>query len=70
MVHLICFRLEIPFFGKLVPKIKSCQFKLKLGTETISSMQNSMGMFTFFGFDFKYIIQHICSKNWQIVRSE
>ena len=33
-------------FGKLGPKYKNCQFKLKFGTETISNMQ----IFTFFCF--------------------
>ena len=29
MVHLICFRLEIPFLAKFGPKDQNCQFRLK-----------------------------------------
>ena len=47
MVHLIYFRLKIPFFGKFGPKYQNCQFILKFGTWTNSNMQNSMVMFTF-----------------------
>ena len=55
MVHLICFRLEIPFLGKFGPKNQICQFKLKFATYTNSNIQNSMGMCTFLGFDPKYL---------------
>ena len=55
MIHLICFRLEIPFLGKFGPKNQNCQFILKFGTQTNSNMQNSMGMFTVLGFDPKYL---------------
>ena len=48
MVHLICFRLEIPFLGKFVPKNQNFQFKLKFGTQTNSNMENSMaGVYCF-----------------------
>ena len=50
MVHLICFRLEIPFLGKFSPKNQNCQFILKFGTWTNSNMHNSMAVFSFFAF--------------------
>ena len=48
------FRPEIPFLGKFGPNYQNCQLKLKLGAQTNSSMQNSMVMFTFSSFDWKY----------------
>ena len=63
MVHLICFRLEIPFLSKFGSKNQNSQFKLKFGTETNSNIQNSMRMFTYLGFDPKYFFGHIWSKN-------
>ena len=47
MVHLICFRLEIPILGKFGPKNQNRQFILKFGTWNNSNMQNSMAMFNF-----------------------
>ena len=43
----ICFRLEIPFLGKLRPKNKNCQFRLKFGTLTNLNMKNSALMLMF-----------------------
>ena len=44
---LSCFRPEILFLGKFHPKSQSCQFKLKFGVQTNSSMKDSMMMFIF-----------------------
>ena len=38
IVHLFCFRLEVPFLGKFGPKNQNCQFVMKLGTWTNSNM--------------------------------
>ena len=46
--------MEIPFLGKFGPKSQNSHFKLKFGTYTNSNMQNSMVMFIFFVFDWKY----------------
>ena len=54
IAHFFCFPLEIPFLSKFDPKNKDCQFNLKFGTCTNSSMENSMLMFTFFVFKQKY----------------
>ena len=45
----------VPFLGKFGQKTQNCQFKLKFGTQTNSNMQNSMVMFTFSLFDWKYL---------------
>ena len=44
----------MPFFGKLGPKNQNYHFKLKFRTYTNSNMQNSMMMFIFSVFDYKY----------------
>ena len=44
----------MPFLGKFGPKSQNYQFMLKFGTYTNSNMQNSMVMFTFSAFDWKY----------------
>ena len=49
-----CFWVEIPFLGKFGPKNQNCHFKLKFGTYTNSNMQNSMVMFIFLVFAWKY----------------
>ena len=41
-------------FGQIWSKNQFCQFKLKYGTYTKSNMRNSMEMFTFSVFDWKY----------------
>ena len=38
----VFFRREILFLGKFGPKNEDCQFKLNLGTQNNSNMQNSM----------------------------
>ena len=51
---LFCFWLEIPFWGKFSPKSQNYKLKLKFGTYTNLNMQNSMMLFTFFFFEWKY----------------
>ena len=46
MFTFFCFRVEIPFLGKVGPK-NQYHLKLKFGTYSNSSMQNAMVMFTF-----------------------
>ena len=69
-----CFWLEMPFLGKFGPKNQNCHFKLKFGTYTNSNMQNSIVMFTFSVFDWKYpfwanLVQKvkIISWSWNLV---
>ena len=45
---------QTPFLGKAGSTIQNCLFKAKLVTETNLNMQNSMVMFTFSVFDWKY----------------
>ena len=53
---LFCFKLEIPFFlVNLVEKSKIISFKLKFCTQTNSNMHNSMVMFPFSVFAWKYL---------------
>ena len=66
MVHLICFRLEIPFLGKFGPKNQNCQFRLKFGTEF---MQNSIRMFTVLGFGPKYLFWAYLMQKFKFVCS-
>ena len=66
MVRLICFRLEIPFLGKFGSKTLNCQFRLKFGTYTNSKIQNSIGIFTFLGFDPKHLFLGIFRPKIQI----
>ena len=54
MIHLTCFRPEIPFSGKFGSQNQKFLLEVKFGTETISNMQNSVVMFTFPVFDQKY----------------
>ena len=66
---LFCFQLEIPFLGKFGPKTQNYQFKLKFCTQTNSNMQNSMVMFTFSVFDWKYLFGQIWSKKSKLTVS-
>ena len=51
---------QIFFFA---PKNQNCQFKLKFGTKTNLNMKNSMVMFVFSIFYWKYpFLEEICSK--------
>ena len=75
-VYFLCFRAEVSFFGKFVPKDQNCQFKLRFGTMTSTNMQNSMVMFTFFILDQKYpfwakLVQKFktVSLSWNLVPS-
>ena len=52
-VHIFRFQQKMPFLGKFAPNVQYCQFKVKLGTQTNSNMQNSMMLFTFFVCDRK-----------------
>ena len=38
-----CFRAKIPLLGKFLPNSQNCQFKLKIGSQSNSNMQNSVG---------------------------
>ena len=68
-----CFWVQIPFLGKFGPKDQNYQFKLKFGTGTNSNMENSMVMFIFSLFDWKYpwanLLQKvkIISWSWTLV---
>ena len=68
-----CFWVQIPFLGKFGPKDQNYQFKLKFGTGTNSNMENSMVMFIFSLFDWKYpwanLLQKvkIISWSWNLV---
>ena len=53
-VNFFCFSVEILFLGKFGPKNQNYQFKLKFGTYTNSNMHNSVVIFTFSVFDWKY----------------
>ena len=46
--------MEIPFLDKFGPKNQNTHFMLKFGIETNSNMQNSMTLFSFFTFEWKY----------------
>ena len=46
-VHFFCFRLEIPFLGKVGQKTQNWQFKLKFFTWNNSNLQNLKVKFTF-----------------------
>ena len=50
------------FLGKFSPETQNYQFKLKFCTQTNSNMQNSMVMFIFSVFDWKYLFEQIWSK--------
>ena len=52
---LFCFLIEIHFLGKFGSKSKNYQLKLKFGSCTNSNMLNSIVMFTFFVYDWKYV---------------
>ena len=52
--HIFCFRQEILFLCKFNPKYQNCPFKVKYNTQTHSSFQNLIVMFTFSFFDRKY----------------
>ena len=71
---LFCFWVEIPFLDKFGPKSQNSHFKLKFGTYTNSNMQNSMAMFIFLVFEWKYpfwanLVQKvkIISWSWNLV---
>ena len=62
----MCFRLKIAIypFWQICSKKCNCQFKLKIVTQTISNMKNSIVRFIFCVFDWKYIFfLEICSEN-------
>ena len=62
-VHFLSLSLKIPFLGKFGRKNQNCQFKLKFGTKTNLNMKNSMVMFVFSIFYWKYpFLEEICSK--------
>ena len=46
-VQFFCFRPEIHFLQKFIPKNQTGQFKLKVATSAKSNKQNSMVMLTF-----------------------
>ena len=46
--------MEIPFWGKFSSRSQNFQLKLKFGTWTNSNMLNSMMLFSFFVFEWKY----------------
>ena len=48
------FWVEIALMGKFGPKYQNCHFKLKFGTYSNSRMQNSMMLFIFLVFQWKY----------------
>ena len=48
------FRLHMPQWSKFGPKNQNCQFKLKFDTYTNLNMQNSVVLFAFSVFDWKY----------------
>ena len=50
-----CFSLGIPFLGKFGPKNQGCRLKMKFQASTISTMKNSVLMFIFFVFGWKYL---------------
>ena len=50
------------FLGKFGPKTQNYQFKLKFFTKTSSNMHNSIVIFTFSVFDWKYLFGEIWSK--------
>ena len=56
MVFTFLFTLEIVFLGKFGPKDEDCQFKLKFSTQNNSNKQNSLMVFTFSIFEWKYPI--------------
>ena len=45
---------EIPFLRKFGPQYQNCHFKLKFGMYSNSNMDNSMVIFNFSIFDWKY----------------
>ena len=68
---LFCFWVEIPFLGKFGPKNQNCHFKLKFRTYTKWNMQNSVVMFIYFVFDWKYpfstnLVQKIKIISWSL----
>ena len=56
-IHFFCVRPETLFWGKFSPKNKNCQFQLKFGTKTDSSMQNSMALITFSVLEWKHLFR-------------
>ena len=69
-----CFRSEITFLGKLIPKNQNYQFKLKFGTKSNSNMKNSLAMLTFSVFNRKYYLCNFFLKfktnclRWNLVK--
>ena len=55
------------FLRKFGPKNQNCHFMLKFGTYTISSMQSSMMLFSFFVFEWKYSFWENLVQNIKIV---
>ena len=69
-----CFWVEIPFWGKLGPKHQNSHFKLKFGSDSNSSIQNSKVMLIPSVFDWKYLFWanlvqkvKIVSWSWNLV---
>ena len=67
-VHFSCYWLKIPFLGKFSSKNQKCEFKIKIDTNTISNMQNSLILFTFFKLEILFLSKFspICLK-WSLV---
>ena len=64
----------MPILGKFRPKCQTCPFKVTLDRWSNSNMQNSVTLFTFFIFDWKYpfcanLVQNvkIVSLSWNLV---
>ena len=60
-VHFFCFRLEMPSCGKRGQKNQKFWWKITFDSQTISNMQNSMVVFTYFVFNQKYTFCRIWS---------
>ena len=65
-VLFFCFKPEKPFLGKSSQKNQNCQFKLKFGAKNNLNMRNSMMMFAFSVFEWKYLFDQIWSKKWKL----
>ena len=46
-VHFLCFRVELPFLGKIAPRNRNFYFKLKFHSETNMNMHNLVVILTF-----------------------
>ena len=61
-VYILHLWLKISFLDKFGQTNQNCQFKLKFGEKTNSSMYNPLVLFTFSAFDLKYFIGQICKE--------